>query len=78
MIGYEILISRGVSMEISPGAYAKVEGFDRERNLLTVERPGGEKLTYDPRPLQGVTVIARASGVQRGLTACSLRPWTKC
>jgi len=46
----------GRSMEISPGAYAKVEGFDRERNLLTVERPGGEKLTYDPRRLQGVTV----------------------
>ncbi len=44
------------SMGISPGAYAKVEGFDRERNLLTVERAGGEKLTYDPRRLQGVTV----------------------
>jgi conjugative relaxase-like TrwC/TraI family protein len=44
------------SMGISPGAYAKVDSFDRERNLLTVERPGGEKLTYDPRRLQGVTV----------------------
>jgi ATP-dependent exoDNAse (exonuclease V) alpha subunit len=44
------------SMSISPGAYAKVESFDRERNLLTVERAGGEKLTYDPRRLQGVTV----------------------
>lgn len=44
------------SMNISPGAYAKVESFDCERNLLTVERAGGEKLTYDPRRLQGVTV----------------------
>ena len=44
------------SIGISPGAYAKVESFDRERNLLTVERAGGEKLTYDPRRLQGVTV----------------------
>ncbi|HZV06188.1 MAG TPA: AAA family ATPase [Gemmataceae bacterium] len=44
------------SMGIGPGAYAKVEGFDRERNLLTVERAGGEKLTYDPRRLQGVTL----------------------
>ena len=44
------------SMGISPGAYAKVESFDRERNLLTVERAGGEKLSYDPRRLQGVTV----------------------
>jgi len=44
------------SRGISPGAYAKVESFDRERNLLTVERAGGEKVTYDPRRLQGVTV----------------------
>jgi conjugative relaxase-like TrwC/TraI family protein len=44
------------SMGISPGAYAKVDSFDRERNLLTVERAGGEKLSYDPRRLQGVTV----------------------
>ena len=44
------------SMGISPGAYAKVDSFDRERNLLTVERAGGDKLTYDPRRLQGVTV----------------------
>ena len=44
------------SMGISPGAYTKVEGFDGERNLLTVERAGSEKLTYDPRRLQGVTV----------------------
>ena len=44
------------SMGISPGAYAKVDSFDRERNLLTVERAGGEKVSYDPRRLQGVTV----------------------
>src|SRR5579864_3253315 len=43
-------------MGIRPSAYAKVEAFDRERNLLTVERAGGEKLTYDPRRLQGVAV----------------------
>jgi hypothetical protein len=44
------------SMGISPGAYAKVVSFDNEKNLLTVERGGGETLTYDPRRLQGVTV----------------------
>ncbi len=44
------------SRGISPSAYAKVESFDSERNLLTVERAGGEKVTYDPRRLQGVTV----------------------
>ena len=40
---------------IRPGAYAKVQAVDRERNLLTVES-GGKKLTYDPRRLQGVAV----------------------
>ena len=44
------------SMGIRPGAYAKVQVVDRERNLLTVEQAGGEKLTYDPRRLQGVAV----------------------
>ncbi len=48
------------SMGISPGAYATVESFDNEKNLLTVERltveRGNETLTYDPRRLQGVTV----------------------
>ena len=29
------------AMGISPGAYAKVESLDRERNLLTVEGAGG-------------------------------------
>lgn len=48
------------SMGISPGAYARVESLDRERNLLTVERAGGEKVTYDPRRLQGVTVYRKA------------------
>jgi ATP-dependent exoDNAse (exonuclease V) alpha subunit len=44
------------AMGISAGEYATVEGSDRERNLLTVERENGERVTYDPRRLQGVTV----------------------
>ncbi len=44
------------SMGITAGTYAKVQAVDRERNLLTVEQEGGEKLTYDPRRLQGVAV----------------------
>lgn len=43
------------AMGISPGAYARVVGFDSEKNLLTVER-GCETLSYDPRRLQGVAV----------------------
>ncbi len=44
------------AMGVSAGEYATVEGCDRERNLLTVERENGERVTYDPRRLQGVTV----------------------
>ena len=29
---------------------------DADRNLVTVERPDGEQLTYDPRRLHGVSV----------------------
>lgn len=29
---------------------------DRKGNTLTIKHDGGEELTYDPRPLQGVTV----------------------
>ncbi len=36
--------------------------FDREQNLLTVERENGEQLTYDPRRLHGVTVYRKQNG----------------
>jgi conjugative relaxase-like TrwC/TraI family protein len=41
---------------INAGEYATVEGSDRERNLLIVERENGQRIIYDPRRLQGVTV----------------------
>jgi conjugative relaxase-like TrwC/TraI family protein len=41
---------------IDAGEYATVQGFDRERNQLRVERENGEHVSYDPRRLQGVTV----------------------
>ncbi len=44
------------AMNIHAGEYATVQGFDRERNQLTVERENGERVSYDPRRLQGVTV----------------------
>jgi ATP-dependent exoDNAse (exonuclease V) alpha subunit len=37
-------------------AYARVEHIDARDNRLTVTRPSGEVVTYDPRRLQGVTV----------------------
>ena len=44
------------TMGIDAGEYAKVAGVDTERNQITVERENGERLSYDPRRLQGVTV----------------------
>jgi ATP-dependent exoDNAse (exonuclease V) alpha subunit len=41
---------------IAPGEYARVEGVDEKQNRVTVERENGQRLTYDPRRLQGVTL----------------------
>jgi conjugative relaxase-like TrwC/TraI family protein len=41
---------------IKAGEYSRVEQVDTKQNLLTVERENGERATYDPRRLQGVTV----------------------
>jgi conjugative relaxase-like TrwC/TraI family protein len=45
---------------IEAGEYARVARIDRESNTLTVKRPNGEELSYDPRRLQGVTVYRDA------------------
>ncbi len=53
--------SRGSkALEIHAGEYATVKAVDHDRNLLTVEREGGEHLTYNPRELQGVSVYRQA------------------
>ncbi len=44
------------TMGIDAGEYVKVAVVDTERNQITVERENGERLSYDPRRLQGVTV----------------------
>jgi len=44
------------SMGIGAGEYARVTGFDAGRNQLTVERENGDRVSYDPRRLQGVAV----------------------
>jgi ATP-dependent exoDNAse (exonuclease V) alpha subunit len=41
---------------VHSGEYVHVTGINRERNLLTVERETGQKLTYDPHRLHGVSV----------------------
>src|SRR5271165_1271790 len=41
---------------IAPGEYARVEGVDEKLNYVTVERENGQRLSYDPRRLQGVTM----------------------
>ncbi len=44
------------TLGIAPGEYARVESVDEKQNHVTVERANGQRLTYDPRRLQGVTL----------------------
>jgi conjugative relaxase-like TrwC/TraI family protein len=45
---------------IKPGEYARVERSSEKENLLTVRRGSGERVTYDPRRLHGVTIYREA------------------
>jgi len=45
---------------LEAGEYAKVVRTNEKENTVTVERKGGEELSYDPRRLQGVTVYREA------------------
>jgi ATP-dependent exoDNAse (exonuclease V) alpha subunit len=45
---------------VKSGEYVHVAGVDREQNLLTVERENGQRLTYDPHRLHGVSVYREA------------------
>ena len=44
------------ALKIEAGEYARVRGVDQKQNLLTVEREGGQRVSYDPRRLHGVTL----------------------
>jgi conjugative relaxase-like TrwC/TraI family protein len=48
------------TLGIAPGEYARVESVDDKQNHVTVERENGQRLTYDPRRLQGVTLYREA------------------
>src|ERR1700704_6148189 len=59
---------------LGPGEYARVAHVNAERNVVTVRRKYGARITYDPRRLQGVTVYretdrAFASGDRVQFTA---------
>jgi conjugative relaxase-like TrwC/TraI family protein len=41
---------------IESGEYARVEAVHADENLVTIRRDIGERITYDPRRLQGVAV----------------------
>ncbi len=41
---------------IEPGEYARVERTNEKENLVTVKRENGERVSYDPRRLHGVTL----------------------
>jgi hypothetical protein len=44
---------------ISPREYARVEEVDTKENRITIERENGERKSYDPRRLSGVTVYQK-------------------
>ncbi len=46
---------------IEAGEYARVESVNARANLLTVRRESGEKISYDPRRLQGVTLYRQTA-----------------
>ncbi len=48
------------TLGIAPGQYARVESVDEKQNHVTVERENGQRLSYDPRRLQGVTLYREA------------------
>ena len=55
------------AMGLDAGEYARVSSVDAERNRLTIERANGERVSYDPRRLQGVTVYRESErGFQAG------------
>lgn len=45
---------------IKPDEYARVEQSNEKENLLTVRRGNGERVSYDPRRLHGVTIYREA------------------
>ncbi len=48
------------TLGIAPGEYARVENVGEQQNHVTVERENGQRLSYDPRRLQGVTLYREA------------------
>ncbi len=60
-VGDVVRYARGSKpLGIEPGEYARVADVDHTRNLITIERDTGERQTYDPRRLQGVTVYRQS------------------
>jgi len=48
------------TLGIVSGEYARVESVDEKQNHVTVERENGQRLSYDPCRLQGVTLYREA------------------
>ena len=56
-IGNVVRYARGSSgLGLTAGEYARVTHVDAHENRVTVTRQSGERVTYDPRRLQGVTL----------------------
>ena len=59
--GDVVRYSRGSNaIGVKAGEYVRVTDIDSKANLLTVERDGGQRLSYDPHRLHGVSVYREA------------------
>lgn len=47
---------------IERDSFARVQSVDAQMNVLTVEKPKGESVSYDPRRLRGVNVFKETEG----------------
>jgi ATP-dependent exoDNAse (exonuclease V) alpha subunit len=62
--GDVVRYSRGSRvLGIEPGEYARVKNVDAGENRITIERESGERQSYDPRRLSGVSVYNESERV---------------
>jgi ATP-dependent exoDNAse (exonuclease V) alpha subunit len=61
-IGDIVRYTRGSkSLEVDSGSYGTVVAINSSENLLTIEKPSGEAVTYDPRRLTGISVYRQVT-----------------
>jgi hypothetical protein len=73
-VGDVLHYQRGsTAIGIEPRSYARVVSTDPKANLLTVEKPDGQQVTYDPSRLRGISAYREIEREFQPLaTGCNL------